>query len=85
MESSLLPLCSSFIKEKIKRTNYIYSIWSNSAIANPPSFQPKNCGWVLQNGTFKIKWLAGEMSPNTVKIICPENEDDVSSVITVMV
>ena len=26
-----------------------------------------------------------EMSPNTVKITCPENEDDVSSVITVMV
>ena len=52
---------------------------------NPSNFQPKNCGWVLKNSMLEIKWLKGEMSPSTVKISFPENEDDVSSVITVMV
>ena len=39
------------------------------AMANSPNSQPKNCGWVLKNSTFKIKWLEGEMSLSTVKII----------------
>ena len=85
MNSSSLPLCSRIIKEKIKQTNYIYSIWNNATIVKPPRFQPKSCGWFLQNDTFKIKWLEGEISSSTVKILCPENENDVSSVITVKV
>ena len=51
----------------------------NAAIEDPPNFQPKYCGWVLKNSTFKINWLEGEISPGTVKIISPENEGDVSS------
>ena len=39
----------------------------------------KNCGWVLQNDTFKNKWFEGDMSPITVKMICTENENDISS------
>ena len=76
--SSLAP-CSRVNREKIKQTNYISSIWNNATIANPPNFQPKNCGWVLENNAFKIKWFKGEMPPSRVKMICPENEDDVSS------
>ena len=39
----------------------------------------KNCGWVLQNNTFKNKWFEGDMSPITVKMICTEKEDGISS------
>ena len=64
-------------------------MWNNAPIAPCPppkkNCQPKNCGLFLENGMFKIKWFEGEMSPNTVKITCPENEDDVSSVITAMI
>ena len=72
MDSSLLTPCFRVIKEKDKRTNYICSIWNSATIANPPNFQPKNCGWVLENDTFKIKWFEGKMSPSTVKTIFPE-------------
>ena len=44
MESSSLLPCSRVIKEKIKRTTYICSIWNNTTIANPPDFKTKNCG-----------------------------------------
>ena len=84
MDISSLPLCSRVIKEKPKWTNYICSIWNNATIANPPNFHPKNCGWVLENNTFKINLLEEKMFPTTVKIICPENEGDISSVITVV-
>ena len=60
-------------------------MWNNATIVNPPNFQPKNCSWVLKNSTFKSKWVEGKMPLSTVKIICPENEDDVSSVINVTV
>ena len=72
MISSSLPLCSRVVEEKIKRTNCIYTIWNNAARENPPNFQPKNCGWIPKNDTFKIKWFEGEMSPSTVKMIRPE-------------
>ena len=85
MDSCSLPLCSRVIKDKIKRTNNICSIWNNATTANPPNFQPENCGWVLENSMLKIKWLKREMFPITVKVICPENEYDISSVITVTV
>ena len=54
-------------------------------MVNPPNFQPKNCSWVLKNSTFKSKWVEGKMPLSTVKIVCPENEDDVSNVINVTV
>ena len=76
---SSLPLCFRVIKEKTKQVYYICSMLCNAAIEDPPNFQPKYCGWVLKNSTFKINWLEGEISPSTFKIISPENEGDVSS------
>ena len=72
MISRSLTPCSRVVEKKIKRTNCIYSIWNIAAREKSPNFQPKNCGWIPKNDTFKIKWFEGEMSPSTVKMIRPE-------------
>ena len=81
-----LPPCSCVIKEKIRRTKCNCGIWNNATEQNnPQNFQPTNCGWFLKISKFKITWFDWEISPSTVKIICPENGDHVSSVITVII
>ena len=67
MDSSFLPPCSCIISEKTNQTNYICNIWNNAIVAKPPNFQPKNCGWILEDNKFKIKWFKDTQGKTTVK------------------
>ena len=65
-------------------------MWNNAPIAPPPPAPTQIVNLKTAASSSKIARSKSsgskeEMSPNTVKITCPENEDDVSSVITVMV
>ena len=54
INSRSLPPCSCVTKKK-SNEQITSTIWNNDTIANAPIFHPKNCGWILENGTFKIK------------------------------
>ena len=60
MDGSFLPPCSHIVLEKLKRTNYVCSIWLNAFGAHPPDFNPENCGWVMKEGAYKILWFEGD-------------------------
>ena len=75
MDASTLPPCSRVLAEKVKRVNYICNIWCNATLANPPNLLPENCGWVLEDNAFRIKWFEGDMSPTDVEVICQDQED----------
>ena len=76
MDDSSLPTCSRVVLEKLKRTNYVCSIWLNAFEAYPPDFNPENCGWVMKEGAYRILWFEGDVSPTSVDGICHDDEDD---------
>ena len=76
MDASTLPPCSRVLAEKVKRVNYICNIWCNATLANPPNLLPENCGWVLEDNAFRIKWFEGDTSPTDVEVICQDQEDE---------
>ena len=76
MDGSSFPPCSRVIREKLKRTNYICSLWLHAFQAYPPQFSPEDCGWTLKNETYDIKWFEGDISPTTVEDICQSMESE---------
>ena len=79
MDATLLPPCSSVVKEKIKRTNYICSIWNDTTMALPPVFDAEKCGWKLEDGRYRIKWFEGDMSSASISEIAYDEGDQSSS------
>ena len=61
--------------QKLKRTNYVCSIWLNAYNAHPSQFLPIESGWNLDNECYRIKWFEGKASPTTVDEICSYNQD----------
>ena len=72
MEDSFLPPCASVLQQKTNRTSEIRQIagkWLSSWTSYPPISNPLNCGWVLDNGHWKIKWFEGDIAPKSVELI----------------
>ena len=70
MRGSSLPSCSPINLQKLRRTNYVCSVWLNAHKASPPKCLPSECGLVLQDGCYRLKWYDDEASPTTVEEIC---------------
>ena len=61
--------------QKLKRNNYVCSIWLNAYNAHPPQFLPIESGCNLDYECYRIKWFEGKASPTTVDEICNDNKD----------
>ena len=70
-----MPLCGTVLLEKIKRTNFVMSIWKYAHLSSPPNtFEPENNGWTLIGSNYYPKWFVGDMSPPDIHFI-PIEED----------
>ena len=76
MDGSSLPPCSPVILQKLRRTNYVCSVWLNAHKASPPNSLPNECGWVVQDDCYILKWYHAEASPTTVKDICHDDSEN---------
>ena len=79
MDGSTLPPCSKVIIEKVKRTNYICSIWKNATHAHPPPYVPDNSGWTFDNGCFCLNWFVVDASPRNIDIILSQEDDNINN------
>ena len=75
MDGSSLPPYPRVVLEKLKRTNYVCSIWLDAFEAHPPDFNPENCGWVMKEGAYRILWFEGDVSPTSFDGICQQDYD----------
>ena len=73
MDGSSFPPCSPVILQKLRRKNYVCSVWLK---ASPPTFLSSECGWVLQDDCYRLKWYDGEASPTTVEDICHDDSEN---------
>ena len=76
MDGSSLPPCSPVNLQKPRRTNYVCSIWLNAHEASPPNVLPSECGWVVLDDCYRLKWYDGEASPTTVEDICRDDSEN---------
>ena len=76
MDGSYLPPCSPVILQKLSRTNYVRSVWLNAHKASLPNFLPSECGWVVQDDCYRLKWYDGEASATTVEDICHDDSEN---------
>ena len=49
INASMLPPCQSALYEKLRRTNFMATIWKDASIPEPCSLSPMENGWKLQN------------------------------------
>ncbi|XP_077862898.1 uncharacterized protein LOC144345214 [Saccoglossus kowalevskii] len=61
-----MPACKTFLLYKIKRANFVASMWKNANLPERCRFQPEDNGWVMQDGLYHIKWFEGEQVPQSV-------------------
>ena len=71
MDGSSLPPCYPVILQKLRRTNYVCSVWLNAHKASIPKFLSSECGWVIQDDCYRLKWYDGE-----VEDICHDDSEN---------
>ena len=78
-----LPPCKDVLQQKIKRANYVASLWINSMNPGPIRFSATNNGWELsKTGKIEIVWFKGPQNPidlcldSNDKIIYGDDQDD---------
>ena len=66
INTSMLPLCQSALYEKVRRTNFVATLWKGASIPEPCSLSPMENGWVLVDGSYKMTWFEGDTVPQDV-------------------
>ena len=80
-DPSHLPPCHEVLLQKICRTNYVSYIWKHAVIGISDIPSAENFGWLLENGSYTMKWYDGRQVPENVCIAInahdlEEEEDD---------
>jgi hypothetical protein len=59
-----VPPCRAVLENKIKRANYVATIWKQADLKNPGStLDPEHCGWEKAEDGYKLKWYDCEQLP----------------------
>ena len=54
-------------------------MWKNADRTVPLEIDPSECGWVLQNNSFRLKWFDGDQILDNVGKAIDESPDDEES------
>ena len=67
-DSIHLPPSYRVVLEKVKRTNYVTTIWITAHLPNPTNdLDPEECGWTLQDG-LDMAQFEGQQMPTNLKL-----------------
>ena len=67
-----LPLCKDALSEKIKRTNYVTSIWKRGNQRVAAIYDPEESGWNEVDGKYRMTWFSGSQMPQTIECALAE-------------
>ena len=66
IDGSLYPPCKNVLIQKIRRANFVASMYKNANNPNPIMDNPESHGWVLKNEHYALKWVEGDNIPEDV-------------------
>ena len=75
-DASLLPSSKPVLHQKLLRTILVAYVWKNADRTVPLEMDPAECGWVLQDNSFRLKWFDGDQIPDNVGKAIDESPDD---------
>ena len=78
-DASLLPSSKPVLHQKLLRTNLVAYVWKNADRTVPLEMDPAECGWVLQDNSFRLKWFDWDQIPDNVGKAIDESPDDEES------
>ena len=67
-DASSMPLSLPSLRQKIKRTNRIMSIWKSAHLPDASGFDTTGNGWNLIDGKYEFHWFDGEPYPSVESI-----------------
>ena len=63
---SSMPPCQQVLHNKIRRANFVASMWKKSNAKTPIVMKAEDNGWNLDNGRYSINWFTCPQLPNTI-------------------
>ena len=78
-DASLLSPSKPVLHQKLLWTNLVAYVWKNADRTVPLEMDPAECGWVLQDNSFRLKWFDGDQIPDNVGKAIDESPDDKES------
>ena len=79
---SSVPPCHVVLRNKIRRNNYVATLWKKARVHQPCALKAEDHGWKLNESAYRINCFEGEqLSQNIVDILdeeTPDSEDDSS-------
>jgi hypothetical protein len=64
---SSMPPCQNVLKNKVKRANFVTSMWKRSHLKDPiGQMKPERWGWIVEDGKYEIAWFEGDQVPHEI-------------------
>ena len=73
---SSMPPCHSVLLNKIRRTNYVATLWKKARVHQPCVLKAEDHGWKLNESAYRINWFEGEQLPQNIVDILDEKDPD---------
>ena len=73
-----MPPCRYVLTNKVRRANLLAALWKKANTASPSVLQPKDHGWILDDGACMISWYNCDELPKNLIDILSNNDDDVN-------
>ena len=70
LDSSIMPLCSKALHQKVQQCIYVANVWTNSVRTKSTPHLPTSFDWTLdEDGTYCIKWFEDDVAPKIVDVV----------------
>ncbi|KAJ8666349.1 hypothetical protein QAD02_008011, partial [Eretmocerus hayati] len=65
-DSARLPPCEGVFIQHFRRSAYISNLWRHAHRSRPTARDPKDFGWVEQDGKYSMNWFEGPRMPKKI-------------------
>ena len=74
---SSMPPCHSVLINKIRRTNYVTTLWKKARLPRPCELKAEDHGWKLNASVYRINWFDSEQLPqNIIEILNDDTHEE---------
>lgn len=78
VDCALLPPCRRTLEIKVRRTQYVTSLWLHAGMASPGnSLSPTDFGWTVENNLMTPIWFDGPVIPDRLFTNVSNNTEDI--------
>ena len=73
LNPSAMPPCQRSLLNKIKRANFVASMWKKACTSCPITYSPVENGWCLTGGKYQLNWYDGAQVPQNLSDVLEDH------------